>query len=129
LADHAAIAFANVRAFKEITRLREQLELDDAYLRDKVKSDHGYVEMVGQSDTFRQLIEPIKMVAPNDASVLLLGETGTGKELIARAIHERSLRRQRPIIKVNCASILRTLRLLLFREFRGPLVLLRHSMR
>jgi transcriptional regulator with GAF, ATPase, and Fis domain len=105
LADHAAIAVANARAFEEIGALREQLELHNAYLREEVKSHHGYGEMVGQSEVFKQIVRQIKVVAPTDASVLLLGETGTGKELIARAIHDGSLRRRRPLIKVNCASV------------------------
>ncbi|HEV2964864.1 MAG TPA: sigma 54-interacting transcriptional regulator [Candidatus Angelobacter sp.] len=105
LADHAAIAVANARAFEEIGALREQLELQNAYLREEVKSHHGYGEMVGQSEAFKQIQRQIQVVAPTDASVLLLGETGTGKELIARAIHDRSLRRRRPLIKVNCASV------------------------
>jgi transcriptional regulator with GAF, ATPase, and Fis domain len=105
LADHAAIAVANARAFEEIGALREQLELHNAYLREEVKSQHGYGEMVGQSEAFKQIVRQIQLVAPTDASVLLLGETGTGKELIARAIHDDSLRRRRPLIKVNCASV------------------------
>ncbi|HWZ42419.1 MAG TPA: sigma 54-interacting transcriptional regulator [Candidatus Saccharimonadales bacterium] len=105
LADHAAIAVANARAFEEIGALREQLELQNAYLREEVKAHYGNGEMVGQSEAFKQIVRQIEVVAPTDASVLLLGETGTGKELIARAIHESSLRRRRPLIKVNCASI------------------------
>jgi transcriptional regulator with GAF, ATPase, and Fis domain len=109
LADHAAIAVANARAFEEITRLRERLELHNAYLREEEKSYRGGGEMVGQGDAFRQILTQIQVVAPTDASVLVLGETGTGKELIARAIHEGSTRRQRPLIKVNCASVPREL--------------------
>lgn len=109
LADHAAIAIANARAFEQISALREQLELHNAYLREEVKSHAGYDEMVGQSDAFKHILRQIEVVAPTDASVVLLGETGTGKELIARAIHEQSRRRQRPMIKVNCASVPREL--------------------
>src|SRR5258708_2691049 len=109
LADHAAIAVANARAFEEITALREQLELHNAYLREEVKSHHGYGEMVGQSEVFKNILRQIQVVAPTDASVLLMGETGTGKELIARAIHDQSLRRQGPLIKVNCSSVPREL--------------------
>jgi transcriptional regulator with GAF, ATPase, and Fis domain len=109
LADHAAIAVANARAFEEITGLREQLELHNAYLREEVKSHHGYGEMVGQSEAFKHILRQIQVVAPTDASVLILGETGTGKELIARAIHDQSLRRQGPLIKVNCSSVPREL--------------------
>jgi len=109
LADHAAIAVANARAFEEITALREQLELHNAYLREEVKSHHGHGEMVGQSEAFNHILRQIRVVAPTDASVLLLGETGTGKELIARAIHDQSSRRQGPLIKVNCSSVPREL--------------------
>lgn len=109
LADHAAIAIANARTFEQITALREQLELHNAYLREEVKSHTGYGDMVGESPVFKHILRQIQVVAPTDASVLLLGETGTGKELIAQAIHEKSLRRQRPLIKVNCASVPREL--------------------
>jgi transcriptional regulator with GAF, ATPase, and Fis domain len=109
LADHAAIAVANARAFEQITALQEQLELQNAYLREEVKAHTGYGELIGQSDAFKHIQRQVQVVAPTDASVLLLGETGTGKELIARAIHEQSLRRQRPLIKVNCASVPREL--------------------
>jgi transcriptional regulator with GAF, ATPase, and Fis domain len=109
LADHAAIAVANARAFEQITALQEQLELQNAYLREEVKLHTGYGELIGHSEAFRLIQRQVQMVAPTDASVLLLGETGTGKELIARAIHENSSRRQRPMIKVNCASVPREL--------------------
>ena len=108
-ADYAAIAIANARAFEEIERLREQLELENAYLREEVTQELAYGDIVGQSTPLQEVIRQIQMVAPTDASVLIQGESGTGKELIARAIHERSQRHARPLIKVNCASVPREL--------------------
>jgi transcriptional regulator with GAF, ATPase, and Fis domain len=108
-ADQAAVAIANARAFEEINRLREQLELENAYLREEVTQELAYGEIVGHSPALNQALLQLHMVAPTDASVLIQGESGTGKELVARAIHERSQRRHRPLIKVNCASIPREL--------------------
>jgi transcriptional regulator with GAF, ATPase, and Fis domain len=108
-ADHAAIAIANARAFEEIERLREQLELENAYLREEVTQELAFGEIVGRSAALKQVTQQIQMVAPTEVSVLIQGESGTGKELIARAIQERSLRRDRPLIKVNCASVPREL--------------------
>jgi transcriptional regulator with GAF, ATPase, and Fis domain len=108
-ADQAAIAIANARAFEEINRLREQLEMENAYLREEVNQELAFGEIVGHSPALNQALMQIHMVAPTGATVLIQGESGTGKELIARAIHERSARRARPLIKVNCASIPREL--------------------
>ena len=108
-ADHAAVAIANSRAFTEISRLREQLEMENAYLREEVNEQSDFGDIIGKSLTLKNILEQVSLVAPTEANVLILGESGTGKELIARAIHERSLRRNRPIIKVNCASIPREL--------------------
>jgi transcriptional regulator with GAF, ATPase, and Fis domain len=102
-ADHAAVAIANARAFEEVTTLREQLELENTYLREEVVTP--FREIVGKSPALMKVLKQIEIVAPTDASVLILGETGTGKELVARAIHERSLRSNKPFIKVNCSSI------------------------
>jgi len=108
-ADQAAIAIANAHAFEEINRLREQLEMENAYLREEVNQELAFGEIVGHSPALNQALMQIHTVAPTDATVLIQGESGTGKELIARAIHERSARRARPLIKVNCASIPREL--------------------
>jgi transcriptional regulator with GAF, ATPase, and Fis domain len=108
-ANQAAVSLANARAFAEIERLREQLELENSYLREEVKSALSPSDMVGKSPALQRVLQQIELVAPTDASVLVLGESGTGKELIARRLHERSLRRHRPLIKVNCASIPREL--------------------
>jgi transcriptional regulator with GAF, ATPase, and Fis domain len=105
LADHAAAAIANARAFAENARLRQQLELENEYLRDEISDAQAFGEIVGSSASIRQIGEQIAQVAPTDATVLILGESGTGKELVAREIHRRSDRAERPMIRVNCASV------------------------
>ena len=109
IADHAAAAIANARAFEEIERLRGQLELERDYLRDEVLEARAFGDIVGQSPSLKNVLQQIDLVAPTDASVLILGESGTGKELVAREIHRRSQRKDRPMVKVNCASIPREL--------------------
>ncbi len=108
-ADQAAVAIANARAFEEIDRLRKQLELENSYLREEVKAELAFGDIIGQSAPMKRILHQIETVAPTDTSVLILGETGTGKELVARAIHDRSSRRDRPMIKVNCGAIPREL--------------------
>ena len=104
-ADHAAVAIANSRAFAQISELREQLRLENDYLREEVRRERAFGEIVGQSSALKKVLDQITLVAPTEANVLILGESGTGKELIARAIHERSRRAEAPLVKVNCASI------------------------
>jgi transcriptional regulator with GAF, ATPase, and Fis domain len=104
-ADHAAAAIVNARAFEEIERLKAQLELENTYLREEIEEQQAYGEIIGSSLSLRHLVSQIELVAPTDANVLILGESGTGKELVAREIHSRSRRRERPMIRVNCASI------------------------
>ncbi len=105
IADHAASAIANARAFEEIEQLRAQLELENAYLKEEVTEAKAFGDIIGESAGLRQVLEQIELVAPTEASVLILGESGTGKELVAREIHKQSPRHDRPLIKVNCASI------------------------
>jgi len=105
MADHAAAAIANSRAFEEIDRLRKQIELERDYLREEVREAHSFGDIVGKSAALRNVLQQVELVAPTDASVLILGESGTGKELVAREIHKRSPRKDRPMVKVNCASI------------------------
>jgi len=105
IADHAAAAIANARAFEEISSLKEQLELERDYLREEVLEAHEFGDMVGDSPSFKNVLQQIELVAPTDASVLILGESGTGKELVAREIHRRSRRADKPLVRVNCASI------------------------
>lgn len=104
-ADHIGAAIANARAFEEIQRLKAQLEQQNVYLQDEVLEAKAFGDLVGRSAALRQVISQIDLVAPTDASVLILGETGTGKELVAREIHRRSRRKDKPLIRVNCASI------------------------
>ncbi|HEX6066699.1 MAG TPA: sigma 54-interacting transcriptional regulator, partial [Longimicrobiales bacterium] len=106
-ADHAAIAIAQTRALTEIQRLKDQIELENVYLREEVRG--GASGIIGGSAAFARVLEQVAMVAPTSAPVLVQGESGTGKELVARAIHEQSPRRDRSMIKVNCASIAREL--------------------
>ena len=104
-ANHVAGAIANARAFEEIQRLKAQLEQQNAYLQEEVVEAKAFGELIGQSAALRQVVSQIDLVAPTDASVLILGETGTGKELVAHEIHRRSKRKDKPLIRVNCASI------------------------
>jgi formate hydrogenlyase transcriptional activator len=90
---------------EQLTALKAQLEQDNAYLLDEIRSEHNLGEMVGASPRFRELTERIQLVASTSATVLINGETGTGKELVARAIHDLSPRSNRPLVKVNCAAI------------------------
>ena len=90
---------------EQLTALQARLEQDNAYLLDEIRSEHNLGEMVGTSPKFRELIERIHLVASTSATVMITGETGTGKELVARAIHNLSPRSNRPLVKVNCAAI------------------------
>ena len=104
-ADHIAGAIANARAFKEIQQLKSQLEQQNAYLQEEVVEAKAFGDLVGQSAALLQIVSQIDLVAPTDASVLILGETGTGKELVAHEIHRRSRRKEKALVRVNCASI------------------------
>ncbi len=96
-------------AKRELEKLHRQLEMENAYLREAVRTELAFGEIVGHSASLGKVLEQIDMVAPTDASVLIEGETGTGKEMVARAIHERSKRSKGPMIKVNCGSVPREL--------------------
>ena len=93
------------KALKEIEQLKNQVESDYSYLRDELKSEHNFEDIIGQSDPLKYVLFKIEQVASTDATVLLLGETGTGKELIARAVHNRSTRKNRPLVKLDCATL------------------------
>ena len=108
-ADHVGAAIANARAFEEIQRLKAQLELQNTYLQEAVVEAKAFGDLVGQSAALRHIVSQIDVVAPTEASVLILGETGTGKELVAHEIHRRSARKDGPLVRVNCASIPREL--------------------
>jgi len=105
VADHIGNALVNARAFEEIQRLKAQLEVQNAYLQEEVVEAKAFGDLVGQSQELRHIINQIDLVAPTEASVLILGESGTGKELVAREIHNRSRRKDKPLVRVNCASI------------------------
>ncbi len=96
---------ALAKALAEIESLKERLERENIYLQDEIKNQHDFDGIVGQSEMLRITLQKISLVAGTGANVLLLGETGTGKELLARAIHDRSSRRTRPLVKVNCAAL------------------------
>jgi transcriptional regulator with GAF, ATPase, and Fis domain len=104
-ANHIGAAIANARAFEEIKQLKAQLELHNTYLLEEVAQANAFGDLIGQSAALRHIISQIDLVAPTEASVLILGDTGTGKELVAREIHRRSPRQERPLVRVNCASI------------------------
>ncbi|MGI9516066.1 MAG: sigma 54-interacting transcriptional regulator, partial [Pirellulaceae bacterium] len=108
-ADSAAVAIANANAFDQIERLRQQLELENEYLRDELRDTHASGDIIGQGPAFRKIMEQVDLVAATDTSVLVLGESGVGKELVARAIHDQSARASAPLVKVNCASVPREL--------------------
>lgn len=108
-ADNAAVAIANARAFEEIEALRSQLKLENEYLRDEIRNANAFGGMVGNSLGLKKILTQVELVAPTDTSVLILGESGVGKELIARAVHDQSPRAGHPLVKVNCASIPREL--------------------
>jgi PAS domain S-box-containing protein len=97
------------QAFMEIEQLKNQLQAENIYLREEIKTTAQYGDIVGDSNALRSTLRQIELVAPTDSTVLVLGESGTGKELVAREIHNRSARKDRSIIKVNCASITKTL--------------------
>lgn len=92
-------------ALQEVQSLKNRLEQEKAYLQEEINSEFNHHQIIGNSPAIQQVIQQIELVAPTDATVLVNGESGTGKELIARAIHELSERRDRPLIRVNCAAV------------------------
>jgi len=105
IANQVAIAVDNALAYGEIANLKNELAQEKLYLESEIRSEMNFAEIVGQSPAIRAVLGQVEMVAPSDSTVLLLGETGTGKELMARAIHERSKRRAHAFVKLNCAAI------------------------
>jgi formate hydrogenlyase transcriptional activator len=105
VANQVAIAIENAQAYGEITGLKDKLAQEKLYLEDEIRGEMDFEGIVGQSSGLRHVLSLVETVAPSDSTVLLLGETGTGKELIARAIHDRSRRKDRTLVKVNCAAI------------------------
>jgi len=105
VAQQVAIAVENALAFSEIEDLKEKLATEKLYLEDEIRTEHNFEDIVGQSPALKRILSQVETVAPTDAAVLIQGETGTGKEVIARAIHDLSRRRDRTFVKINCAAI------------------------
>jgi len=105
VAHQVAIAMENALAYGEIAELKDKLAQEKLYLEDEIRGEMDFEGIVGQSSALRNVLRLVETVAPSDSTVLLLGETGTGKELIARAIHDRSRRKDRTFVKLNCAAI------------------------
>ncbi len=104
-AKQIAIAVENVLAYQEIATLKDKLNKEKLYLEDEIRSELHFEEIIGESSAIKKVLKQVDIVAPTDSTVLILGETGTGKELLARAIHDRSKRRERTFVKLNCAAI------------------------
>ncbi len=105
VATQVAIALDNARAYHEIAELTSKLKHEKLYLQDEIRSVLGFEEIIGESPALKRVLAQVQTVAPTDSTVLILGETGTGKELIARAIHRMSSRKDASFIKLNCAAI------------------------
>ncbi len=97
------------QALGEIAQLKERLQAENVFLQEEIKGASSFEEIVGESASLRRVFHKVEQVAPTETNVLILGETGTGKELVAHAIHSRSPRRHRPLVKVNCAALPSTL--------------------
>ena len=106
---HLSQAITNFTAYEEIRILKEQLEQENVYLRDEMKAAVDFKTLVGESIALQKTLKAIEQVAPTDSTVLITGETGTGKELVAQAVHHLSPRRDKPLITVNCAALPPTL--------------------
>jgi len=105
VAKQIALAIDNARSHEEIEKLKNQLEMENISLKEEIKTEHNFEEIIGNSKVLRQVLRQVEMVAKTDSTVLIRGDTGTGKEQISRAIHNLSMRNQRPLIKVNCPAI------------------------
>ena len=105
VANQIAIAVDNSLAYREIAELKDKLAQEKLYLEEEIRSEADFEGIIGQSSALREVLQLVETVAPSDSTVLLLGETGTGKELIAQALHDRSRRKDRTLVKLNCAAI------------------------
>src|SRR5881296_1646062 len=105
VASQVAFSVENALAFQEIAELKDKLVAEKVYLEDEIRTDYNFEEIVGDSPALKRLLRQVETVAPTDSAVLIGGETGTGKERIARAIHDLSGRRGRTFVKLNCAAI------------------------
>ena len=105
IGNQVAIAVENALAFGQIRELKDKLAQEKLYLEDEIRSEMNFAQIVGKSASLRRVLKHVETVAPTDSTVLIYGDTGTGKELIARAIHDLSPRRSKPFVKLNCAAI------------------------
>ena len=105
IAAQVALAVENIVQYRQIESLKNKLASEKGYLEEEIKTQYNFAEIVGQSSALRAVLKQVETVAPTDSTVLLCGETGTGKELIARAIHNLSSRNERTLVKLNCAAI------------------------
>lgn len=105
VANQVALAVENMKAYEEIRSLHTKLEKENIYLREEIRSEHNFRAIVGSSAALLEVLEKAERVAPLDSTVLIYGETGTGKELVARAVHDCSKRKNRPLVKLNCSAI------------------------
>jgi formate hydrogenlyase transcriptional activator len=105
LSNQIAVAIDNAEAFRRVAELKDRLAEEKLYLEEELRTEYNFGEIVGESAALKRVLKQVETVGPTDATVLILGETGTGIELIARAIHELSGRRERTFVKLNCAAI------------------------
>ena len=105
VANQIAIAVENSLAFRQVVERANKLSEEKLYLQDEIRSEYNFEEIIGESSALKRILEQLQTVAPTDSTILIQGETGTGKELIARAIHHLSGRHERTLVKVNCAAI------------------------
>ncbi len=104
-ANQAAIAIKNAQLFTEVKHLKDRLQTENTYLQKEIKLEHNFDEIISRSETMKSVLRKVEQVTSTASTVLILGETGTGKELLARAVHNLSARRDRPLVKVNCAAL------------------------
>jgi formate hydrogenlyase transcriptional activator len=105
VANQVVLAIRNMQSYDEIASLKGRLEKENVYLREELRAEHNFEEIVGTSPALLKVLRDVEQVAPTDSTVLIYGETGTGKELVARAIHSRSTRSSRALVNVNCSAI------------------------
>ena len=105
VSEQVAVAVENALAFRQIDELKNRLQEEKLYLQEEIRSEYNFEEIIGTSPALKRALEDVQTVAPTDSTVLIFGETGTGKELIARALHNLSGRSNHPLVKVNCAAI------------------------
>ena len=105
MANQIAIGVENALSYRRVVDRANKLREEKLYLQDEIRNEYNFEEIIGESPALKKVLEQIQTVAPTDSTILILGETGTGKELIARAIHNLSARRDRTLVKINCAAI------------------------